>query len=85
MQKHHKTLGQRTKRPISAQVEQDIAQHAVRRGPTVHRAYLAFATVAFGAALLLSLAGCQTPTQPTYNGAMVPPPPTGGGGTMAPL
>ena len=24
MQKHHKTLGQRTKRPISAQVEQDI-------------------------------------------------------------
>ena len=84
MQKHHKTLGQRTKRPISAQVEQDIAQHAVRRGSTVHRAYLAFATVALGAALLLSLAGCQTPTQPTYNGAMVPPPPTGAIGQPAP-
>jgi hypothetical protein len=84
MQKHHKTLGQRTKRPIAAQVEQDIAQHAVRRGPTVHRAYLAFATVALGAALLLSLAGCQTPTQPTYNGAMVPPPPTGAIGQPAP-
>ena len=84
MQKHHKTLGHRTNRPIAAQVEQDISQHAVRGGSTVHRAYLAFATVALGAALLLSLAGCQTPTQPTYNGAMVPPPPTGAIGQPAP-
>ena len=84
MQKHHKTLGRRTNRPLAAQVEQDISQHAVRGGSTVHRAYLTFATVALGAALLLSLAGCQTPTQPTYNGAMVPPPPTGAIGQPAP-
>ena len=84
MQKHHKTFGQRTNRPRAAQVEQDLSQHAVRRGSTVHRAYLAFATVALGAALLLSLAGCQTPTQPPYNGAMVPPPPTGAIGQPAP-
>ena len=84
MQKHHKTFGQRTNRPRTAQVKQDISQHAVPRGSTVHRAYLAFATVALGAALLLSLAGCQTPTQPPYNGAMVPPPPTGAIGQPAP-
>ena len=84
MQKNHKTFGQRTNRPLAAQVEQDISQHAIRRGSTVHRAYLAFATVALGAALLLSLAGCQTPTQPPYNGAMVPPPPTGAIGQPAP-
>lgn len=77
MQKHHKTLGQRTDNTMTGQAEQEISQHAKRRGSTVHRAYLTFATVALGAALLLSLAGCQTPTQPTYNGAMVPPPPTG--------
>ena len=77
MQKYHKTLGQRTDNPTTAQAEQDISQHAKRGGSTVHRAYLTFATVALGAALLLSLAGCQTPTQPTYNGAMVPPPATG--------
>lgn len=50
---------------------------------SAHRAYLALASAAIAAGLLLSLAGCQTPTQPTYNG-MVPPPATGAAGQPAP-
>ena len=42
-----------------------------------HRAYLALASAAIAAGLLLSLAGCQTPAQPTYGNGMVPPPATG--------
>ncbi len=48
-----------------------------------HRAYLTLASAALAAGMLLSLAGCQTPPQPTYNG-MVPPPATGAAGQAAP-
>lgn len=56
-----------------------------RRGRSAtasHRAYLALASAALAAGMLLSLAGCQTPPQPTYNG-MVPPPATGASGQPA--
>ncbi len=49
-----------------------------------HRAYLALASAAIAAGLLLSLAGCQTPAQPTYGNGMVPPPATGAVGQPAP-
>jgi len=84
MQKNHKAPRQRTNGIIAAKAEQNSSQHIMRKHVTVHRAYLAFATVSLGALLLLSLAGCQTPTQPTYGGAMVPPPPTGAIGQPAP-
>ena len=49
-----------------------------------HRAYLALASAALATGLLLSLAGCQTPAQPTYGNGMVPPPATGAIGQPAP-
>ena len=49
-----------------------------------HGAYLALASAAIATGLLLSLAGCQTPTQPTYGNGMVPPPATGAVGQPAP-
>jgi len=84
MKQYRKLFGQLKDHPLAAQTEQYNSPKVTKRAPTVHRAYVAFATVALAAVLLLSLAGCQTPTQPTYNGEMVPPPPTGAIGQPAP-
>ena len=77
MKQYRKIFGQPENYPLAAHTKQHNSPQVTKKGPTVHRAYVAFATVALAAVLLLSLAGCQTPAQPTYNGAMVPPPPTG--------
>ena len=88
MKQYRKKFGQQKNHllttQLAAQAEQYNSSQVTKRVPTVHRAYVALATVALAAVLLLSLAGCQTPTQPTYNGAMVPPPPTGAIGQPAP-
>jgi len=59
-------------------------ENAVGSPIAEHRAYLALASAAIATGLLLSLAGCQTPTQPTYGNGMVPPPATGAVGQPAP-
>ena len=84
MKQYRKIIGQPETYPFAAHSEQHNSSQVTKKGPTVHRAYVAFATVALAAVLLLSLAGCQTPPQPTYNVAMVPPPPTGAIGQPAP-
>ena len=59
MQKNHKAPRQRTNGIIAAKAEAKQLARNMRKHVTVHRAYLAFATVSLGALLLLSMAGVR--------------------------